>query len=89
MTSKPKCDRNVAYVANRHALFVTGSGKTRLLEQAKILVINVPNDRAKNRLRNDMLISVHIPSSIPELCALETRSREKEVLRKRPSKIAQ
>ncbi len=37
--------------------FVTGSGKTRLLEQAKILVINV---------RNDML-SVHIPSFIPEL----------------------
>ncbi len=64
-------------------LNVTGSGKTRLLEQAKILVINVPNDRAKNRLRND---SVHIPSSIPELCALET---QKEVLRKRPSKIAQ
>ncbi len=46
---------------------MTGSGKTRLLEQAKIWVINVPNDRAKNRLRNDML-SVHIPSFIPELC---------------------
>ncbi len=63
------------------------SGKTRLLEQAKMLVINVPTDRAKNRLHNDML-NVHIPSFIPELCALETRSREKEVLRKRPSKIA-
>ncbi len=65
---------------------MTGSGKTKLLEPAKILVINVPNDRAKHRLRNDML-SVHIPSFIPELCALETRSYE--VLRKRPSKIAQ
>ncbi len=63
-----------------HFLFtrsnVTGSGKTRLLEQAKILVINVPNDRAKHRLRNDML-SVHIdlPSFIPELCALESNSK--------------
>ena len=56
---------------------MTGSGKTRLLEQAKMLVINVPNDRAKNRLRNDML-SVHIPSFIPELCALEIRSCEIE-----------
>ncbi len=73
---------------NVFRVYVTGSGKTRLLEQAKILVINVPTDRAKNRLHNDML-SVHIPSFIPELCALETQSREKEVLRKRPSKIAQ
>ena len=51
--------------------FVTGSGKTRLLEQTKILVINVPSDRAEHCLHNDML-SVHIPSFIPELCALET-----------------
>ena len=55
--------------------FVTGSGKTRLLEQAKILVINVPSDRAEHRLHNGML-SVHIPSFIPELCSLETRSRK-------------
>ncbi len=39
---------------------MTGSGKTRPLEQANILVINVPNDRAKHRLNNDML-SVRIP----------------------------
>ena len=54
---------------------VTGSRKTRLLEQTKILVINVPSDRAEHCLHNDML-SVHIPSFIPELCALETRSRK-------------
>ena len=56
-------------------LYVTGSGKTRLLEQTKMLVINVPNDRAEHCLHNDML-SVHIPNFIPELCALETRSRK-------------
>ena len=56
-------------------LYVTGSRKTRLLEQTKILVINVPSDRAEHCLHNDML-SVHIPSYIPELCALETRSRK-------------
>ena len=55
--------------------YVTGSRKTRLLEQTKILVINVPSDRAEHCLHNDML-SVHIPSFIPELCALETRSRK-------------
>ena len=54
---------------------MTGSGKTRLLEQTKILVINVPSDRASHRLHNDML-SVHIPSFIPESCALETQSRK-------------
>ncbi len=54
---------------------MTGSGKTRLLEQAKILVINISNDRTEHRLDNDML-SVYIPSFIPELCALETRSRK-------------
>ncbi len=42
-----------------YTYIVTGSGKTRLLEQAKILVINIPNDRAEHRLHNDML-SVHI-----------------------------
>ncbi len=52
-------------------VYVTGSGQTRLLEQTKILVINVPSDRAEHCLHNDML-SVHIPSFIPELCALET-----------------
>ena len=57
------------------AIAVTGSRKTRLLEQTKILVINVPSDRAEHCLHNDML-SVHIPSFIPELCALETRSRK-------------
>ena len=51
------------------------AGKTRLLEQTKILVINVPSDRAEHRLHNGML-SVHIPSFIPELCSLETRSRK-------------
>ena len=56
-------------------VYVTGSRKTRLLEQTKILVINVPSDRAEHCLHNDML-SVHIPSFIPELCALETRSRK-------------
>ena len=56
-------------------LYVTGSGKTRLLEQTKICVINVPNNRAEHCLHNDML-SVHIPSFIPESCALETRSRK-------------
>ena len=56
-------------------LYVTGSRKTRLLEQTKILVINVPSDRAEHCLHNDML-SFHIPSFIPELCALETRSRK-------------
>ena len=35
--------------------------KTRLLEQANILVIKVPSDRTEHRLHNDML-SVHIPS---------------------------
>ena len=54
---------------------MTGSRKTRLLEQTKILVINVPSDRAEHCLHNDML-SFHIPSFIPELCALETRSRK-------------
>ncbi len=54
---------------------MTGSGKTRLLEQTKMLVINVPSDRAEHCLHNDML-SVHIPSFIPESCALETRSRK-------------
>ncbi len=52
-------------------LYVTGSGKTRHLEQTKISLINVPNDRAEHCLHNDML-SVHIPGFIPELCALET-----------------
>ena len=56
-------------------IYVTGSGKTRLLEQTKILVINVPSDRAEHCLHNDML-SVHIPSFIPKSCALETRSRK-------------
>ena len=40
---------------------MTGSGKTRHLEQAKMLVINVPSDRTEHCLHNDML-SVHIPS---------------------------
>ena len=62
--------------------------ETTLLEQAKILMINVPNDRAEHRLHKDML-SVHIPSSIPELCALETRSRKMLYREKRLSKIAQ
>ncbi len=61
-------------------LYVTGSEKTRLLEQAKMLVINVSNDRVKHCLRNDML-SVSIPTFIPELCVLETRSCEIEVLK--------
>ena len=56
-------------------IIVTGSGKTRLLEQTKICVINVPNNRAEHCLHNDML-SVHIPSFIPESCTLETRSRK-------------
>ena len=33
--------------------YVTGSGKTRLLEQTKICVINVPNNRAEHCLHND------------------------------------
>ncbi len=40
-------------------------------------MIDVPNDRTKHCLRNDML-SVRIPSFIPELCALEIRSCEIE-----------
>ena len=36
-----------------------------------MLVINIPSDRTEHFLHNDML-SVHIPSFIPELCALET-----------------
>ncbi len=38
---------------------LSGSGKTRLLEQANILVINVPNNRTEHCLHNDML-SVHM-----------------------------
>ncbi len=59
----------------RDYIYVTGSWKTKLLEQAKMLVINVPIDRTEHRLHNDIL-SVHIPGFIPELCALETQSRK-------------
>ena len=62
-------------IDNCNSKYVTGSGKTRLLEQTKICVINVPNNRAEHCLHNDML-SVHIPSFIPESCTLETRSRK-------------
>ena len=43
--------------------------------------------RVKNCLRIDML-SVHIPRSMTELCALETRSCKTAVLRNAHSKIA-
>ena len=52
---------------------------------AIIFAICIPDDRAKNYLRNDML-SVHTPRSMPELCDLETRSCKTAVLRKRPLK---
>ena len=55
---------------------MTGSRKTRLLEQTKILVINVPSDRAEHCLHNDML-SVHIPSFIPELVSYPSYARWK------------
>ena len=50
---------------------MTGSGKTDQLAQAIIFAIYIPDDRAKNCLRIDVL-SLHIPRSMPELCALET-----------------
>ena len=66
---------------------MTGSGKTDQLAQAIIFAIYIPDDRAKNCLRIDML-SLHTPLSIPELCALETRSCKSAVLRNAHSKIA-
>ncbi len=54
---------------------MTGSGKRAQFAQAKIFAIYISDDRAKNRLRNGML-SVHIPRSVSELWAFETRSWE-------------
>ncbi len=68
-----------------HHNYVTGSGKTDQLAQAIIFAIYIPDDRAKNCLRIDML-SVHIPHSMPELCALETRSCKTAVYLKHPVK---
>ena len=68
-------------------LSVTGSGKRAKVAQAIIFAIYIPDDRAKNCLRID-IVSVHIPRSIPELCALETRSCKTAVLRNAHSKIA-
>ena len=68
-------------------IYVTGSGKTDQLAQAIIFAIYIPDDRAKNCLRIDVL-SLHISRSMPELCALETRSCKTAVLRNAHSKIA-
>ncbi len=68
-------------------IFVTGSGKTDQLAQAIIFAIYIPDDRAKNCLCIDVL-SLHISRSMPELCALETRSCKTAVLRNAHSKIA-
>ena len=61
--------------------------KTDQLAQAIICAIYIPDDRAKNCLRIDVL-SLHIPCSMPELCALETRSCKTAVLRNAHLKIA-
>ena len=66
---------------------MTGSGKTDQLAQAIKFVIYIPDDRAKNCLRIDML-SVQISRSMPELCVLETRSCKSAVLRNAHPKIA-
>ncbi len=61
--------------------------KTDQLAQAIICAIYIPDDRAKNCLRIDVL-SVHIPRSMPELCTLETRGCKTAVLRNAHLKIA-
>ena len=61
--------------------------KTDQLAQAIIFAIYIQDDRAKNCLRIDML-SLHIACSMPELCALETRSCKTAVLKNAHSKIA-
>ncbi len=83
LVDDPSASANSPYCAT----IVTGSGKTDQLAQAIIFAIYIADDRAKNCLRLDML-SVHIPCSMPELCALETRSCKTAVMRNAHSKIA-
>ncbi len=51
--------------------------KGHILAQAMIFAMYIPDDRAKNCLRIDML-SVRIPRSMHELWALETQSCSNE-----------
>ena len=86
--SRHKLYHAKAYYDHNVLVYVTGSGKTdQLLAQAIIFAIYIPDDRAKNCLRIDML-SLHIPCSMPELCVLETQSCKTAVLRNAHSKIA-
>ncbi len=75
---------DVHNIANTHMIHICD----RLWENRPIgASYNFCDLRAKNCLRIDVL-SLHISCSMPELCALETRSCKTAVLRNAHSKIA-